>query len=126
MQQRIETAKAMLDLLRMFSAGLVPPDRFGAQAGDLVLFAGLLIGTAEGRPMNASKLAQFVGIPRPSVIRKLGELVSAGKVVRQGGGFILAPSLLDDAAAIEAGKAAAKRITRAAALIAAAGLPGAS
>jgi predicted Rossmann fold nucleotide-binding protein DprA/Smf involved in DNA uptake len=87
--QRVQVARSMLDAMRRFSVGLVPPDRFGADANDLALFAGLLIGTAEGRPMNATKLAHYVGIPRPSVIRKLDALTRRGLVERTGGGFVL-------------------------------------
>ncbi|MEQ6614191.1 MarR family transcriptional regulator [Pseudomonas aeruginosa] len=103
----------MLDLLRLFSAGLVPVDRFGAQADDLALFAGLLIGQADGRPMNPSKLAQYVGIPRPSVIRKLADLERRGLVERTSGGFIMTTALSNAPEALAAAEAAARRIARA-------------
>ena len=88
-QQRAQLTRTILDAMRRFSAGLVPTERFGAHADDLALFAGLLIGTAEGRPMNASKLAHYVGIPRPTVIRKLNALARRGMVERTGGAFVL-------------------------------------
>ncbi|WP_367949109.1 helix-turn-helix domain-containing protein [Paraburkholderia sp. NMBU_R16] len=40
------------------------------------------IGDLEGRPLTAYKLAQYIGMPRPTVIRKLASMTCAGLVER--------------------------------------------
>lgn len=49
-------------------------ERYGAQVDDLLIRAAVYLGTVEGRPMTASKLATYVGIPRPTVLRRLHAL----------------------------------------------------
>ena len=49
-------------------------ERYGAQVDDLLIRAAVYLGTVEGRPMTATKLATYVGIPRPTVLRRLRAL----------------------------------------------------
>lgn len=76
--QRALVARALLDALRAFGAAYLGHKRFGARADELVLLAAVFVGQAEGRPMNASKLADYAGMPRPTVIRKLQALARRG------------------------------------------------
>ncbi len=50
----------------------------GSAADDVLLLAGIYIGHAEGRPMKATKLAEYVHMPRPTVVRKLQEMQRLG------------------------------------------------
>jgi DNA-binding IclR family transcriptional regulator len=58
-------------------------------------FRGLLVGAAvgmghlEGRPLNASKIAHVLQLPRTTVLRKLGELIERGAVRKCGAAYCL-------------------------------------
>ncbi|MGL3208667.1 helix-turn-helix domain-containing protein [Bradyrhizobium sp. BR 1433] len=58
--------------------------KFGSHAGDLLIDTAVFIGTVEERPMTATKLANYVGMPRPTVIRRLNILRRRGSVERRG------------------------------------------
>jgi len=49
----------------------------------LIVYGAVLIGHAEGRPMNASKLSHYLGVPRTTVLRKLDELIAKNMVERR-------------------------------------------
>lgn len=53
--------------------------------------AAVMVGHAEDRPLNASKIAEYTRLPRTTVMRKLVELLGAKIVVRQGHNFLLEP-----------------------------------
>ena len=55
-------------------------EHFGSQTGDLLIRAAIYLGTIEGRPMKSAKLAAYVGIPRPTVVRRLRSLERRGLV----------------------------------------------
>ncbi|WP_223855288.1 helix-turn-helix domain-containing protein [Ralstonia solanacearum] len=72
--------------MRSLSLVLLKERRFGARAADLLILIGVMIGEAEGRPLGAFKLAELVGVPRPTVIRRLARMARAGLVQRDGRG----------------------------------------
>ncbi|ARK86989.1 helix-turn-helix domain-containing protein [Burkholderia pseudomallei] len=114
--QRALVARALLDVLRAFGAAYLGHKRFGARADELVLLAAVFVGQAEGKPMNASKLAAYAGIPRPTVIRKLQTLARRGVLERIDGGLYALPArVVNSAAVLRAADASRKRIRRAAA-----------
>jgi hypothetical protein len=55
---------------------------FGAEASDTLLCAAVYLGMFENRLMNASKLTDYVGVPRSSM--DLEELERVGRVERRG------------------------------------------
>jgi hypothetical protein len=55
---------------------------FGADASDTLLCAAVYLGMFENRLMNASKLADYVGVPRSTM--DLEELERVGRVERRG------------------------------------------
>jgi hypothetical protein len=55
---------------------------FGADASDTLLRAAVYLGMFENRLMNASKLADYVGVPRSTM--DLEELERVGRVERRG------------------------------------------
>jgi hypothetical protein len=55
---------------------------FGADASDTLLCAAVYLGMFENRLMNASKLADYVGVPRSTM--DLEELEWVGRVERRG------------------------------------------
>lgn len=56
------------------------PDRFGTEIGDLLIRASIYLGTIEGHPMTAAKIASHIGIPRPTVVRRLRALERRGLI----------------------------------------------
>ncbi|MCQ8223567.1 helix-turn-helix domain-containing protein [Burkholderia pseudomallei] len=68
--------------MRQLSIALLRERRFASRAGDVLLLVGVAIGDLEARPMTAFKLAQYIGMPRPTVVRKLARMARAGLVVR--------------------------------------------
>ncbi|MBR7958910.1 helix-turn-helix transcriptional regulator [Burkholderia vietnamiensis] len=71
-----------MDTMRALSIVLLKEHRYASQAGDVLLVCAVAISDAEGKPMTAYKLAQYIGMPRPTVIRRLANMVRAGLVVR--------------------------------------------
>jgi len=55
--------------------------RFGADASDTLLFAAVYLSMFENRQMNASKLADYVGVPRSTM--DLEELERVGRAERK-------------------------------------------
>ncbi|WP_167810498.1 helix-turn-helix domain-containing protein [Ralstonia pseudosolanacearum] len=72
--------------MRALSIALLRERRFASRAGDVLLLVGVAIGDAEGKPMTAYKLAQYIGMPRPTVIRRLARMARDGLVRRDGRG----------------------------------------
>ena len=76
------TARLIVDLIRTVAAVCLV-DNDAAVASDLVMMcAALFVGQAEGRPMTASNIADYIGMPRPSVVRKLQLLHMRGIVAQ--------------------------------------------
>lgn len=73
-------SRLVLDLVRKIARDLLEDDRFGTRADDVVLCCAIFIGLGENKPMNATKLSEYAGMPRPTVIRKLRELQDIGVV----------------------------------------------
>lgn len=79
-------------------------DGDAASSADLVMLcAAVFIGQSEGRLMTAGKIADYIGMPRPSTIRKLQALRKRGVVVREStGGWRIATERSEIAARVDA------------------------
>lgn len=79
-RQGVIIARFLLDMMRS-AARVVLSAHYGASLADeVMLCAAVYIGHHEGRPMSAAKLADYIGMPRPTVIRKLADLELRGLV----------------------------------------------
>ncbi|EHP42310.1 hypothetical protein OR16_15314 [Cupriavidus basilensis OR16] len=65
---------------------LLGQHRFASHAGDVLLVCAVAVGDLEGKPMTAWKLAAYVGMPRPTIVRRLARMARAGLVARDGRG----------------------------------------
>jgi DNA-binding transcriptional ArsR family regulator len=94
LQARYTTAMTMLSFLR--AVALV---RFRGELGPhmitILLGMAVFIGQHEGRPFTAHKLAQYVGIPRQTVARRLERMAEAGIVERRGTHYYVRDDYLD-------------------------------
>lgn len=92
--EAVLTIKCVIEVFREYCRGGSHSRRFGASADQVLLVGAVFVGQAEGRPMNASKLSEYVGMPRATVIRKLGSLSRRGVIERDGGGYVLSKETL--------------------------------
>lgn len=81
-------AKLYLEITREFVGLYLSEKYFGMYAPELIVITGILIGQTENRPMSVTKLAEYVGIPRPTVYRKLRQLELRGIVTVEGDGHL--------------------------------------
>jgi DNA-binding transcriptional ArsR family regulator len=79
-KQRLVLAKLLLRMVQFVTSVYMDEQMFGSQADDALLLVAVYVGQAEHRPMTASKLAEYVGMPRPTVVRKLREMQQCGLV----------------------------------------------
>lgn len=89
LEHRVVIAKGLLQILRTYATRPDGVVRFGSRTDELILSMAVFIGQAEGRLMGPSKLAEFCGMARPSVIRKLTELERDGVLQRVNGDYIV-------------------------------------
>lgn len=98
--QLYHLARLWLELTRQLHKAVAPEahHRFGSRTHLLLIGAAVYTSTIEGRPMTASKLAAFVGMPRPTVIRRLRTLSRLGAVERVGNAYRTPARRLDQLA----------------------------
>ncbi|QOE32768.1 helix-turn-helix domain-containing protein [Achromobacter phage Mano] len=95
--REIILARVTISMVRTVVAEILKDERFGTRADDAVLCCAIFVGQAEHKPMTAAKLAEYAGIPRPTVVRKLRQLQVEGIVrVLDGGQAELVADLLAD------------------------------
>jgi len=77
-QQRLVIARLMIDMFRTFYQG--DDDRFGSNADLILVVCAIAVGSHTGRPMGVTKIANYIGMPRASVVRKIAYLREKGWV----------------------------------------------
>jgi predicted transcriptional regulator len=85
--ERFALANAYIALTRVMVDSV-----FGKKPADhslLLIGSAIMVGHAEARPMNATKIAQYIGLPRSTVIRKLNQFLKAGVIARHGNVYLL-------------------------------------
>src|SRR3569833_117560 len=85
--ERLALARAYVALTRVMVDSV-----FGEKPADhslLLIGSAIMVGHAENKPMSATKIAQYIGLPRSTVIRKLNEFQGAGVISRHGNVYLL-------------------------------------
>ncbi|UFW91001.1 hypothetical protein BjapCC829_21660 [Bradyrhizobium barranii] len=84
----------------------------GITANVMGMFVGfcVFIGHAEGRPMNATKIAHYLDMPRTTVLRKLKELLAAKVIVQRGNFYLIAVGRQKPPASIDKVTALARKL----------------
>jgi CRP-like cAMP-binding protein len=113
--RRLVLLRMMLRVRELITVAYIGTDRPGSAADDVALIIGVFIGQAEGRPMTAAKLADYIGMPRPTVIRKLRALACRGLIEMDDGCVRLPVAALNDPRVLAACDAAVEAVQRAAA-----------
>lgn len=71
-----------IDMVRLAYTAYFAGDNFASGSELVLLCMAVGIGQLEGKPMSASKIAQYIGMPRATVMRKLAELQAMGLIER--------------------------------------------
>lgn len=90
-RQRLVILKTVLRVLQLVAAEYLGTAAYGSKAGDAVLLCAIFIGQVEKRPMTAAKLADYAGVPRATVVRKLRAFEKRGLVEMDSGGRVSLP-----------------------------------
>lgn len=83
-EDRLRPARLLLELARIFNEATYGDSPLGTSLDGLFVLSCVLIGHAENRVMNVSKLAHYLGMTRQTVTRRLNELLKIGIVERTG------------------------------------------
>lgn len=78
-------SRLMIDMMRTSVAIFLQQDNATTYSDELMMCAAIFIGQAEGKPFTAGKIASYIGMPRPTVVRKLHSLCRRGFIVRSDG-----------------------------------------
>jgi DNA-binding transcriptional ArsR family regulator len=83
-RERAELAvgRFLIEAFRASAETIIATEWPASSCGDVLIGIAIWIAQKEGRPLTAAKLADYIGMPRPTVIRRLNELMAAGIVVR--------------------------------------------
>lgn len=115
MPKRVVACRLALDLIRIGARAFFGEVLASTKAVDVLLLCAVCVGSVQGRPMNAGKLAYFAELPRPTVVRRLAAMQRARIVSRLPSGcYELGPALApetSDAATQECTKAIRRAAT---------------
>ena len=85
--ERLALAKAYIALTHVMVDFV-----FGEKPADhslLLIGSAIMVGHAENKPMSATKITQYIGLPRSTVIRKLNQFLRDGVIARHGNVYLL-------------------------------------
>jgi hypothetical protein len=93
-RERLSIARLYVAMTRTLHEVTFPQSEsgYGAELESLLVALCVFIGDAEGRPMSASKIAIYAGLPRASVYRRLERLAKQKKIIRVGRAYHCAES----------------------------------
>jgi hypothetical protein len=80
--QTLAVVRMLLQLTKLIHERYYGEGAYGKDLEAMFIQFAVVVSQAEGAPTTAHKIAQYLGIPRSSVIRKLGELEKRGLIVR--------------------------------------------
>jgi hypothetical protein len=93
--ERLAVARTFIELSLIMRESIFTSEKLEGRAnsGTLLLVAcGVMVGHAERKPMNASKIADYVKLPRTVVRRSLNNLLALGVIVRNEKGYVVEPA----------------------------------
>ncbi len=87
--ERNRLSYLIIELMREIATSL---DVTELDAMGVLVGCAVCIGHTEDRPMSATKISHFLGVPRTTVIRKLERLIRLDIISRRGHTFVIAPA----------------------------------
>lgn len=89
-KRTLDRGKVVCDLvifvIKNVASGLLRTDLYTSSADRVLVLMGIWTGQADGRPMTAAKLSEYMGMPRGTIIRKVAELKALGLIRDTGRG----------------------------------------
>lgn len=79
---RALVAKTLLEAMRAYGRVNFGSDQLGETIAETLIVAAIVVGQAEGKPMTASDISHYIGLPRPTVIRKLANVAAHRRLGR--------------------------------------------
>lgn len=73
-RQALIACQLLIEMVRTSARVFNDGENISQNYSDLLLTCAIYLGEAEGKPMSAGKLAIFIGMPRPTVLRRLADL----------------------------------------------------
>lgn len=70
----------MIELMRSYSQAYFGTDKFALYADEIIIGCSLIIGQSRGRPLSATDISEYIGMPRATVLRKLKSLEVEGMI----------------------------------------------
>lgn len=80
-EKRMLIAKVVIETLRVYSRAHFKDEMIGTHFEEILIGLAVLIGQTEGRPMSATDISAYVGIPRPTVIRHLQPAIRRKNII---------------------------------------------
>ena len=114
-EQRGIVMKMTIEIVVTFCKAYFADERPADRVKDMLICGALVVGQAEGHPLNASKVSEWTTMARPTVIRRLAVLEQKGFVQRHGNVFKVRDDRVNKDAIDTAGKTARALIMSAAA-----------
>jgi len=74
--ERTALVRAILDILKLASSAYLGHDKLGDSGSDLIVGMAIIIGHADGKPMTATDISNYIGMPRTTVLRRLNLLIA--------------------------------------------------
>jgi hypothetical protein len=72
--------RMLIDVMRTAAVLFFMEDHAASLSDELMICFALFVGQAEGRLLTAGKTATYIGMPRPTVVRKMRALQARGLV----------------------------------------------
>jgi hypothetical protein len=89
-EERLIMVRMVLDITRMVHSEYMPPgELFGSRMETLYVGLAVALGHMENRPFTISKLANFIEMPRPTVLRKFEKIERWQLITRRDGRWYL-------------------------------------
>jgi hypothetical protein len=99
--ERLVLAETGMKLYEVFNSTVFPGKNL-AEVQEYAQILGVVwLGHLHMRPLNVSKVANAIGMPRTTALRRLEELVVAGHVKRVGNRFYLADKIVNSTVAAD-------------------------
>lgn len=75
--------RLFLEMARGQSVAYLGESLYGIHVDEVILCCCVALGQLEGRPMNASELSAYAGMPRTTVLRKMAVLKKRGFIAEE-------------------------------------------
>lgn len=102
LKERLSIARLLIDISKIYHAGLFGEGaNFAASIDAVFVMCCVVIGHAENRPMNATKISHYLNMARTTALRKLDDLEHRGSIVRKGTVYFVSPRQSHDLKHVE-------------------------